>query len=113
MGNIEGSRLNESFYPYVAGFLDGDGCIAIKFEKSKTCKLGYRVRVRISFTQHKRRRKVLDFLCKTIGSGVVTEYQHNNMAEYVMHDQKIVSQLLDKIEPYLVVKAEHLQIAKR
>lgn len=113
MGNTEGSRLDESFWPYVAGFLDGDGCIAIRFEKSKTCKLGYRVRVRISFTQHKARRKVLDYLLNRTGSGVISEYQHNNMAEYVIRNQKVVAQLLQNLEPFIVVKSEHLQLAKQ
>ncbi len=113
MGNTEGSRLDELFWPYVAGFLDGDGCIAIKFERSKTCALGYRARVRVSFTQHKARRKVLDFLHSRIGSGVISQYQHNNMAEYVIRDQKVIATLLQNIEPYVVIKAEHLQLAKQ
>ncbi|RJO62346.1 hypothetical protein C4544_00030 [candidate division WS5 bacterium] len=109
-----GSQQNkDSFYAYVAGFLDGDGCIAIRFEKSKTCRLGFRARVRISFTQHKQKREVLDYLCKTIGSGVVSEYQHNNMAEYTIYDQVIIEQLLNGLEPYLIVKADHLSFAKK
>ncbi len=116
MGNTVGSRFNdvkESFWAYVAGFLDGDGCIAIRMEKSKTCKLGYRVRVRISFTQHKKRRKVLDYLLNVISSGTVAEYQHNNMAEYVIRDQQVVEELLDHLEPYIVVKTEHLKLAQK
>ena len=110
-----GSRFDiskESFYAYLAGFLDGDGCIAIKFERSKTCRLGYRAAVRVSFAQHRSRRKVLDYLCETIGSGVVTEYDHNNMAEYVIFDQMVINQLLNSIEPYIFVKKKHLRIAK-
>jgi hypothetical protein len=110
-----GSRLNaseEHFYAYLAGFLDGDGCITIKAERSKTHRLGYYIRVRVSFTQHKSRRKVLDYLCKKIGSGVVTEYVHNNMAEYVIFDQKVIGYLLDRIEPYVFVKLRNLRIAK-
>ncbi len=109
-----GSRLDckkELFYSYLAGFLDGDGCIAIKFESSKTNKLGYRARVRVSFTQHRLRRSVLDFFHKNIKSGVVSEYDHNNMAEYVIHDQKIVKELLINIKPYVYVKPKQLNLA--
>ena len=53
-GNTVGSQIhtltNEQL-AYIAGFLDGDGCIACNYEKHKTCTLGYRVRIRISFTQ--------------------------------------------------------------
>ena len=97
-------RISNYFYAYAAGFLDGDGCIAIRIEKSKTYRLGLRARVRISFTQHRRRRKVLDYLFGTIQSGVVSEYDHNNMAEYVIRDQKIVKILLKKMKPFIVVK---------
>ena len=111
-----GSRLNsekDSFYAYLSGFLDGDGCIAIKFEKSETNRLGFRARVRVSFTQHKSRRKILDFMQRKIGSGVVTEYRHNNMSEYVINDQKVIENLLDKIEPYVFVKTKQLALAKK
>ncbi len=111
-----GSRLDSKkdyFYAYVSGFLDGDGCIAIKVEKSKTCKLGYRARVRVSFTQHRSRRKILDFLRDKIGSGVVTEYNHNNMAEYVINDQKVIEDLLTKIESFIFVKTKQLKLAKK
>ena len=111
-----GSRLkkikNKQFYAYVAGFLDGDGCITIRFEKSKTNKLSYRARVRVSFTQHKSKREVLDLMYKRIGSGKVTEYKHNNMAEYVIYDQKVIDNLLNELEAYVFVKRKHLQIAK-
>ncbi len=108
-----GSRLEKEklFYSYLSGFLDGDGCIAIKFEKSKTNKLGFRVRARVSFTQHKSRRKVLDFIYKYIKSGSITEYKHNNMAEYVIYDQEIIKDLLIKIRPFVFVKSEQLKLA--
>ncbi|MBU0570239.1 LAGLIDADG family homing endonuclease, partial [Patescibacteria group bacterium] len=96
----------------MAGFLDGDGCITIRFEKCRTSRLGYRARVRISFTQHKSKREILDLFCKRIGSGKVTEYKHNNMAEYVIYDQKVIFQILNNIETYVFVKRKHLKLAK-
>ncbi len=116
MGNTVGSQLrnaNKNYvYAYIAGFLDGDGCITIKFEECKTTTLGYVAKVRVSFTQHKSKREILDFLCEYIGSGSVHEYQHNNMAEYVIHDQKCITEFLRNIEPYIFVKRRHLQLAK-
>ena len=107
-------KLNDNcFYAYLAGFLDGDGCITIRFEKSKTTRLKYRSRVRVSFTQHKSKREVLDQFCKKIGSGKVAEYDHNKMAEYVIYDQKVIKKLLKDIEPYVFVKRRHLLIAQK
>jgi len=35
------------------------------------------------------------------------------MAEYVINDQKVISRLLDMLEPYVFVKSEHLKLAKK
>ena len=110
-----GSRLSvtkENMHAYVAGFLDADGYITIKVEKSKTCKLGTRARVRVGFAQSRSRIFVLEELFKFIKSGVVSEYQHNNMAEYVINDQKVIFDLLTKIEPFVIVKSKQLKLAK-
>ena len=110
-----GSRLSvtkDNMHAYIAGFLDADGYITIKIEKSKTCRLGIRARVRIGFAQSRSRAFVLERLFGFIKSGVVSEYDHNNMAEYVINDQKVIFDLLTKIEPFIIVKSEQLKLAK-
>ena len=103
----------ESMYAYIAGFLDGDGYITIKIEKSKTCRLGYRARIRIGFAQSRSRKFVLDRLLSFVKSGMVSEYNHNNMAEYVINDQKAIFDLLTNIEPFVIVKKKQLKLAKK
>ena len=115
-GDAVGSRMNllgSEKLAYTAGFLDGDGCIAINYEKHDRCRLGFRVRVRISFTQHRLRRGVLDLLYEWIGSGTIAEYEHNDMAEYVIRDQPAVEQLLLSLQPFLVTKRDHAEAALR
>jgi hypothetical protein len=110
-----GSRQSvstENMFAYMAGFLDADGYITIKIEKSKTCHLGLRGRVRIGFAQSRSRRFVLDALAKFVKSGVVSEYKHNNMAEYVINDQKVIFDLLTNIEAFVIVKKKQLRLAK-
>lgn len=107
-------KLDKSYqFAYIAGFLDGDGYITIKIEKMKTCILGHRARVRVGFCQSKSRRFVLDQMREIIGSGVVSEYKHNNMAEYVISDQKSIFDLLEHLSPYLIVKKKQLKLAKK
>lgn len=109
-----GSRLSvtkQNMFAYIAGFLDADGYITIKIEKSKTNRLGERGRVRVGFAQNKSRIFVLDKLCKFIKSGVVSEYNHNNMAEYVVNDQKVIFELLTKLKPFVIVKKKQLRLA--
>ena len=45
--------------------------------------------------------------------GVVAEYVYNNMAEYVIYDQKAVARVLENIEPYVFVKSKHLKLAQK
>lgn len=109
-----GSRFNtlsNEFWAYFAGFLDGDGCITAMVEKSKTNLSGARVRIRLSFTQHKDHRLVLDRIQAKIGEGKVSEYDHNGMAEFVIRRQDIILEVLNKIKPYLIVKEKHLESA--
>ncbi len=106
-------NLDKIQLAYIAGFLDGDGCIVINYEKNSGCFLGYRVRVRISFTQISCRREVLDTLRDWISSGQVSEYQHNHMAEYMIRDQLVVDALLKQLLPFLVVKKKHAELALR
>jgi hypothetical protein len=113
-GNTVGSRtqrFSSEQAAYLAGFLDGDGCIAVNYEKNAECRLGIRVRIRVSFTQHRGRRKVLDRLREWIGSGVIAEYDGNGMAEYVIRDQTVVEDLLLSIQRFLVVKEPHADAA--
>ncbi len=109
-----GSRLSitkQNIFAYIAGFLDADGYITIKIEKSKTNRLGERGRVRIGFAQSRSRIFVLEKLCKFISSGVVSAYDHNNMAEYVINDQKAIFELLMKLKPFVIVKEKQLKLA--
>ena len=109
---VECARLGCEKLAYIAGFLDGDGCIASNFEKCNPRKdSSYRVRIRISFTQIVSRREVLDALLSWIQSGHIAEYEHNNMAEYVIHDQKVIQPLLIALLPYLIVKKRHAEVA--
>ena len=105
-------RISTNMFAYVAGFLDADGYITIKVEKSKTCHFGLRSRVRVGFAQNRSRRFVLDVLAEFVRSGVVSEYNHNNMAEYVINDQKAIFDLLTNIEPFVLVKKKQLRLAK-
>ena len=109
-----GSRQRTTnMFAYIAGFLDADGYITIKIEKSKTCHFGIRGRVRVGFAQNRSRGFVLDILAKFVNSGVVSEYDHNNMAEYVINDQKAIFDLLTNIEPFVLVKKKQLELAKK
>ena len=66
----------------------------------------------MGFAQSRSRKFVLDRLLDFIKSGTVSEYDHNNMAEYVISDQRAIFDLLTNIQPFVIVKKKQLKLAK-
>ena len=60
-GNIEGRKnfnminLTENEKAYIAGFIDGDGCILSQIIKREDYKYKFQIRVSITFYQKKKR----------------------------------------------------------
>jgi hypothetical protein len=107
-GNTVGSQriplvLSETQKAFVAGFLEGDGSISAKISPTPWKRLGYRVRVIISFTQHTRNKEILRYLQKIVG-GSLKDYASRSMSELVIFDRKRVEDVLKEILPYLIVK---------
>ena len=111
MGNTVGSRDKTFLTPaeagFVAGFLEGDGCISAKVIPTSG---SYRTYVAISFSQHPKNRIVLEHLQKLLG-GIVSDYTHHMMSELVIRDRKEVKAILQNIYPFLVSKKEQARLA--
>lgn len=105
------SRITPTKAAYIAGFLDGDGSISAKISPTETGRFGYRVKLLVSFTQHTKNRKVLEYL-KTIvqGGSKVADYPSKNLSEYVIADKRQVARILKVIRPYVVLKRKQLEI---
>lgn len=111
MGNTVGSRdktfLSSAEAGFIAGFLEGDGCISAKVTPTSG---SYRTYVAISFSQHPKNRVVLEYLQKLLG-GTISDYTHHLMSELVIRDREEVKNILEIIYPLLVSKKEQAQLA--
>jgi hypothetical protein len=115
IGNTVGSQriplvLSETQKAFIAGFLEGDGSISAKISPTPWKRLGYRVRVIISFTQHTRNKEILRYLQKIVG-GSLKDYASRSMSELVIFDRKRVEDVLKEILPYLIVKKKQAVLA--
>ena len=112
-GNTVGSsRITPTKAAYIAGFLDGDGSISAKIAPTKTGIFGYRVKLLISFTQHTKCRRVLEYIKKCVGGGgKIADYPSKNLSEFVIAERKQVRRLLKVIRPYLILKTKQLELA--
>src|SRR3989338_2575243 len=98
-------RINQTALAYIAGFLDGDGCIKARIDKQSNNKFGFRTRIIVTFTQHTKNKHVLVWIHNQLRNGSIADYPRRHMSEYVISDSKFVERLLRGLKPYIVNKS--------
>ncbi|APB33095.1 site-specific DNA endonuclease [Gloeomargarita lithophora Alchichica-D10] len=88
---------------YVAGFLDGDGCINVQLVRRKDYRLGYQIRPSVTFFQKQKHRAFLEWLQSVFQAGYIRE-RKDGMSEYSVVDVKSVDQILAQLRPYIRLK---------
>ena len=113
LGNTVGSskRINKTVLAYIAGFLDGDGCVKARIDKQPNNKFGLRTRIAVTFTQHTRNRFVLDWIYNQLKNGSIADYESKHLSEYAITDSKFIKRLLKGIKPFVVNKSKQLDLA--
>lgn len=96
-------NLTENEKAYIAGFIDGDGCILSQIIKREDYKYKFQIRVSITFYQKKKRHWFILWLHKKLKYGVI-RIRNDNMSEYTITGFKLVKQVLILIYPYLMIK---------
>jgi hypothetical protein len=96
------SRLKNTELSYIAGFLDGDGCILAQLVKGNY-KYKYTIRIKINFYQHKKRHWFLLKLKKLLIYGSI-RIKKDSMAEYSISGDSNIENLLILLLPYLQIK---------
>ncbi|MDW8226164.1 MAG: LAGLIDADG family homing endonuclease, partial [Bacteroidota bacterium] len=90
-------------WSYIAGFLDGDGCINVQLVRRKDYRLGYQIRPSITFFQKRKHRAFLEWLQSVLGVGQIRE-RKDGMSEYSVVEIRAVEQVLQKLRPYIRLK---------
>jgi hypothetical protein len=88
---------------YIAGFLDGDGCIMAQLIRRKDYIFGYQIRTSIVFYQRSKNQKILQWLKSKLKIGYIRN-RNDEMAEYTIVGLKEVSLILRMLLPYLRLK---------
>ena len=95
--------MAETLLAYIAGFLDGDGCIMAQLVKRSGYVHGYQIRVSIVFYQKEDRKHFLEWLKGHLKHGYV-RVRNDQMAEYTIVGYQPVYEVLTKLLPYLRLK---------
>nr|YP_009367457.1 putative LAGLIDADG homing endonuclease [Sarcinofilum mucosum]YP_009367482.1 putative LAGLIDADG homing endonuclease [Sarcinofilum mucosum]AAG61152.1 putative site-specific DNA endonuclease [Sarcinofilum mucosum]ARK14450.1 putative LAGLIDADG homing endonuclease [Sarcinofilum mucosum]ARK14452.1 putative LAGLIDADG homing endonuclease [Sarcinofilum mucosum] len=88
---------------YLAGFLDGDGCINAQIVRRSDYKLKFQIRVSITFFQKTNRHWFLIWLDKKLDCGTLRK-RPDKMSEYAIIGIASVRNILLLFKPYLKLK---------
>lgn len=97
---------------YIAGFLDGDGCIMLQLVWRKDYILGYQVRASVVFYQKTVHEHHLSWLKEYLHDGYIRQ-RRDGMSEYTIVGFAAVRRVLNLLLPHLRLKRKHAEIALR
>lgn len=110
--NAVGKVGIEAKRAYLAGLIDGDGCIMATIERHREMKFGFRVRVELKITQKEDR--LLHSLCKEFKVGCVScNRKESNYSTYdwIIRSKSELVRILEEIQPYSRLKEKQVTIA--
>ena len=95
--------MPEKTKAYIAGFLDGDGCLMAQLVKRPGYIRGFQIRLSMVFYQKQQNIKHLEWLKSKLKHGYV-RVRNDGMAEYTIVGFNHVSSVLTIICPHLMLK---------
>jgi hypothetical protein len=95
---------------YLAGFLDGDGSIHFQLVRQKEYRFGFYIRASMSLSQSTSARSGLEHLQALIGGGYLRD-RGTGMSDLVVTSRPLLIDLLERIQPHVVFKREHVRRA--
>jgi intein-encoded DNA endonuclease-like protein len=102
--------MKDTQLSYIAGFLDGDGCIMLQLVYRKDYRLGYQIRASIVFYQKQQYRDYLVWLKDTFQCGYVRS-RNDGMCEYTIVQKDDVAGVLNLLSPYIILKKKQAKLA--
>lgn len=107
------AHLSSTTKAYIAGFLDGDGCIMFQLVRRKDYRLGYEVRASIVFYQKAKYIAHLHWLKQKFGDIGYIRHRSDDMAEYTITGLSSVEMVLKDLQLYIKLKREHVEVGRR
>lgn len=107
-------KLTDIQKAYIAGFIDGEGCITVCRRMKPSGNYSYQVRVIITNTDL----KIIRWFKKVTGIGFVRTATWENYSEKwkPIHryevDSNLARELLDEISPYLMIKKDVARLVR-
>lgn len=100
----------ETTKAYIAGFLDGDGCVMLQLVRRKDYVYGYQIRASIVFYQKSERISCLKWLKHKLRYGYI-RLRKDGVAEYTIVGCGEVRKILTLLKPYVHLKRKQVKLA--
>ena len=104
------SKISSTTKAYIAGFLDGDGCIMFQLVRRKDYIYGFQIRASIVFYQKTINRHHLEWIKRILRHGYIRD-RNDDMTEYTIVGFKSVMEVLKFLKPYIKMKHKHVIVA--
>ena len=104
------AKISSTTKAYIAGFLDGDGCIMFQLVRRKDYVYGFQIRASIVFYQKTIHRHHLEWLKRILEYGYIRN-RNDGMTEYTIVGFKSVIKVLKFLRPYIIMKHKHVDTA--
>lgn len=102
--------MPDNVLPYIAGFLDGDGCIMLQLVYRHDYILGYQIRSSIVFYQKTKYKDFLVWLKGQLKFGYIRE-RKDDISEYTIVGHNEVESVLNFLQPYIRLKQKQAKLA--
>lgn len=103
------SKLSLTQKAYIAGFLDGDGSIYVRMKPNATYSYGFQIAPYIVFFQSAKELSRFKRICSMIGSGYL-RVRKDGIVEYVIGRGQEVTELLEMVKPFLILKRKQANL---
>lgn len=97
------NKLSNEELAYIAGFLDGDGCLLAQIVRGNTYKYKHTIKLSVIFFQKKEKKWYMLQLQQQLGIGTI-KVRKDGMVELLITGDNLVKNLLKYLHPYLRLK---------
>lgn len=94
---------------YLAGFLDGDGSIYVRLKPNSTYRFGFQMIAYVAFFQSEKHKEEFEKVCELIPYGTMRS-RKDGILEYTISRQAEITEFLQEIEGYLVMKKPQAEL---